>query len=348
MTARLASLVVVLLAVSACGDDRVAGSAETTIAAIDTIAPTTSVGPVTSIGTTTTGAGLPTISEMECADGGECAYGFMLGDEFVEVSCEAVKPELVTDKRIAMDGGTSASSLSVIAGVDPTMAGAVHDTMCTDVEWSIANRGLFTAFSDEATAATRARVRCDVLVEPQVGDRCDTGGSATWSLSEYDADMHVGNGWAFFPEWIDAMDAGASADPSGPEGWRLDPLQVAVRQLLDSESVGSVCEYRDLYPGCRVLLRSTPREGAEPGTIDFDGILQWIVPMNEPEELFAETYPIRITVRQDGATWWPSRYQEGPNTQHGPGDAGKAAAGEASAGFDTVVVEWQWPLTDDG
>jgi len=81
------------------------------------------------------------IATFACPVNLDCIYAFKLGDEFVQPLCEAVRPELVTDRLLADDtSGLPWSELSAIQGTDPQVAAAVHDTNC-EAEWSLARRG---------------------------------------------------------------------------------------------------------------------------------------------------------------------------------------------------------------
>ena len=82
--------------------------------------------------------------------------------------------------------------------------------------------------------------------------------------------------------------------------------------------------------------------------VAFDGILQWIVPMNMPTEQFTQTFPLRVTVERSGGTWWATSYLEWPQIEHGAGDPGRSAADTAAMGFTTVVVEHDWPIATSG
>ena len=288
------------------------------------------------------------IATFDCPANADCIYAFKLGDEFVQPLCDAVKPKLVTDQLLADDtDGLPWSQLSAVQGVDPRVAAAVHDTNC-EAEWSLARRGdLGLAPKDFAIAWARAR--CDVLVQPSVDDRCESGGAATWTEpQDQSTGINAEIGWATFPEYIEQIDAAVAGDPAHPDAWQADPLQAAARRLGEPDAVGTVCAYTNLYPGCRVLLRPAPVDTSNADVVAFDGILQWIVPMNIPTEQFAQTFPIRVTVERSGVTWWATGYTEWPRIEHGAGDPGRSAADRAATGFTTVVVERDWPITPSG
>ena len=288
------------------------------------------------------------IATFDCPPNASCIYAFKLGDEFVQPLCDAVRPELVTERRLADDTpGLPWSQLSAVHGVDPQVAAAVHDTNC-EAEWSLARRGDLGLIPKDFAIAW-ARARCDVLVQPSVDDRCESGGAATWTEpQDQSTGINAEIGWATFPEYIEQIDAAVADDPAHPDAWRADPLQVAARRLAEPDAVGSVCAYTNLYPGCRVLLRPAPVDTSTADVVAFDGILQWIVPMNIPTEQFAQTFPIRVTVERSGGTWWATGYTEWPQIEHGAGDPGRSAADRAATGFTTVVVEHDWPIAPSG
>jgi hypothetical protein len=277
----------------------------------------------------------------------DCAYGFKLGDEFVQPSCDAVRPELVTERVLADDtSGLPWSQLSAVRGVDPRVAAAVHDSGC-EVVWSLARRGDL-GLTPKEFANAWARARCDILVHPSVADRCDSGGAAAWTeRPDRSTGINAETGWGTFPEYVQQINAAVAANPKHPDAWRIDPLLVATKRLAEPDAVGSVCS-ANLYRGCRVVLRPAALDGGTPGVAVFDGILQWIDPMNVPTELFAQTFPIRVTVERSGATWWATNYAEWPQIENGTGDAGKSAANRAATGFTTVVVERDWPIASAG
>lgn len=312
--------------------------------------------PATTVRETSVDAAPPTtlisdryaIATFDCPLNASCIYAFTLGDEFVQPLCDAVRPELVTDQLLADDTpGLPWSQLSAVQGVDPQVAAAVHDTNC-EAKWSLARRGdLGLAPRDFAIAWARAR--CDVLAQPSDDDRCRSGGAATWTeLQDRSTGINAEIGWATFPEYIEQIDAVVADDPAHPDAWRADPSQVAARRLAEPDAVGSVCAYTNLYPGCRVLLRPAPVDTITADVVAFDGILQWIVPMNMPTEQFAQTFPLRVTVERSGGTWWATSYLEWPQIEHGAGDPGRSAADTAAMGFTTVVVEHDWPIATSG
>jgi len=339
-----------LLVLAACGDS----APDSTRASLPTDPPPAepaTTAPETSVDTaspTTLDSDRYSIAPSDCPSNASCIYAFTLGDEFVQPLCDAVKPELVTDQLLADDTpGLPWSQLSAVKGVDPQVAAAVHDTNC-EAEWSLARRGDL-GLAPRDFAIVWARARCDVLAQPSDDDRCRSGGAATWTEpQDRSAGIISEIGWATFPEYIEQIDAAVADDPTHPDTWRADPLQVAARRLAEPDAVGSVCAYTNLYPGCRVLLRSAPIDISTADVVAFDGILQWIVPMNMPTEQFAQTFPIRVTVERSGVTWWATSYSEWPQIEHGAGEPGRSAADTAAMGFTTVVVEHEWPIATYG
>jgi len=284
---------------------------------------------------------LPTIAALECPPDAECILGFEMGGEVIEVVCNDVQPSVVTTSRLARNGADREfRDFSVIDGVDPNIAGAIWTTACIRHGWALAMRQPSRYDGSPAQRAMAvARSRCAVLVEPSEEDHCTDGGAAQWTDTSPTGDTYTR--WATFDEYVTAIDAAVSADPTHPDAWRLDPLEVATRRLLEYFGTADGICAGDFYDRCRVVLESTPIDNGN--TYAYSGVVQWVWRMDDVEQQFAQTIPFTIGVHHNGNTWWAIAYDEGRLVDHGPGADGVAAAEWYAHDCDLAIIEQDWP-----
>lgn len=113
-------------------------------------------------------AEVPTFVEPECDDSGDCAAGFLLADTFYSLSCGAVRPDAVTEEKVAR-GELSGQDVDVrsVEGVstDVLVAVSVVGGVC-DVD-DVPLSPWRMAFGEHASQSEQEAAVCTVVVEEQ-------------------------------------------------------------------------------------------------------------------------------------------------------------------------------------
>lgn len=169
-----------------------------------------------------------TISGQHCPGGGDCAFGFLFDDVFVEVNCRGIT-EGVTDRVIAIGAdGVPVREARAVSGVSSRLLVAVRNTadVCGgDADWvaGIVGSGE-RSIEDELALSTAA---CEVTGAPYTypyrdTQDCDEGGPARARFEGPDG--RFGEEFAWFPSVVAETNRALQAG-EGPD-FRRDPAAV--------------------------------------------------------------------------------------------------------------------------